>query len=352
VDRPSRGKKSTTQEEFEKLLQKKCPWHPGANHAAIDCYHLRRTFSNSGGGKNNKKPVDKEPEDDDQLDQGHNTKFQDASKTVNVIFWGDGDFGSRWEQKLLLREIMSIEPVAPQPLHWLEVPISFSRDDQWTSFSKPGKFPLVLDLVVAEVRLTKVLIDGGSGLNLIFVSTLRKMGLDFTDILVPSKSPFYGIVLGNAAHPLGTVVLPVTFGTRKNYRTEFIKFEVANFESSYHAILSRPTLAKFMAVPHYVYLLLKMPGQSGVLTLQGDLKKSYDCNQEAIQYASTTRVPDALGEVLAAARQLSQAGLEIPSRKASKSSIQSIGDVALKSIQLHEGDSSKTAVISAGLDEK
>jgi hypothetical protein len=52
---------------------------------------------------------------------------------------------------------------------------------------------------VAEVRLTKVLIDGGSGLNLIFASTLRKMGLDFTDMLVPSKSPFYGIVLGNAA---------------------------------------------------------------------------------------------------------------------------------------------------------
>jgi hypothetical protein len=77
-----------------------------------------------------------------------------------------------------------------------------------------------------------------------------------------------------------------------------------------------------------------MPGQSGVLTLRGDLKKSYDCNQEAIQYASTMSVPDALGEVLAAAQQLSQAGLEIPSRKASKSSIQSTGDVALKSIQL------------------
>jgi hypothetical protein len=52
------------------------------------------------------------------------------------------------------------------------------------------------------------------------------------DMLVLSKSPFYGIVPGNAAHPLGTVVLPVTFGTRENYRTEFIKFEVANFESS------------------------------------------------------------------------------------------------------------------------
>jgi hypothetical protein len=70
------------------------------------------------------------------------------------------------------------------------------------------------------------------------------------------------------------------------------------------------------------------------------LKKSYDCNQEAIQYALTARVPDASGEVLAAAQQLSQAGLEIPTRKASKS------------IQLQEGDSSKTAVIGAGLDEK
>jgi hypothetical protein len=294
--------------------------------------------------------VDKEPEDDDQ--EAHNAKFQDASKTINVIFGGDGDFGSRWEQKLLLREIMSIELAAPRPLHWLEVPISISRDDQWISFSKPGKFLLVLDLVVAEVRLTKVLIDGGSGLNLIFASTLRKMGLDFTDMLVPSKSPFYGIIPGNAAHPLGMVVLLVTFGMRENYRTEFIKFEVANFESSYHAILGRPALAKFMAVPHYVYLLLKIPGQSRVLTLRDDLKKSYDCNQEAIQYASTTRVPDASGEVLVAAQQLSQAGLEIPSRKANKLSIQSTGDVALKSIQLQEGDSSKTVVIGAGLDEK
>jgi hypothetical protein len=60
-----------------------------------------------------------------------------------------------------------------------------------------------------------------------------------------------------------------------------------------------------MVVLHYVYLLLKMPGLSGVLTLRGNLKKSYDCNQEAIQYTLTTRVPDASREVLAAAVALS-----------------------------------------------
>jgi hypothetical protein len=48
------------------------------------------------------------------------------------------------------------------------------------------------------------------------------------------------------------VVLTVTFGkTRENYRTEYIKFEVADFEISYHANLGRPAIAKFMAVPHY-----------------------------------------------------------------------------------------------------
>jgi hypothetical protein len=96
VDRPSRGRKITTQEEFKKLLQMKCPWHPGANHAAIDCYHLQRTFSNPSSNKKNKS-VDKELEEDDQGDKSHNVKFQDASKTIKIIFEGDEEFSSRRE---------------------------------------------------------------------------------------------------------------------------------------------------------------------------------------------------------------------------------------------------------------
>jgi hypothetical protein len=125
-------------------------------------------------------------------------------------------------------------------------------------------------------QLTRLLIDAWSGLNLLFTSTLKKMGFDISKMLTPNKAPFNGIVPGNAATPLGSVVLPVTFGTKDNYRTKYIKFEVADFDLSYHAILGRPVLAKFMAVPHYIYLLLKMSGKTGVLTLRGNLKKSYD----------------------------------------------------------------------------
>jgi hypothetical protein len=53
---------------------------------------------------------------------------------------------------------------------------------------------------------------------------------------------------------------------------------VVDFDSSYHAIFGRPALVKFMAVPHYVYLLLKIPDKTVVLTLRDDLKKSYDCD--------------------------------------------------------------------------
>jgi hypothetical protein len=98
-------------------------------------------------------------------------------------------------------------------------------------------------------------------------------------MLTKSTLPFYGIIPGNAAIPLGSVVLPVTFGeTRENYRTEYIKFEVADFETSYQAILGRPAIAKFMAVPHYTYLVLKMPSSADALSLQGDLKISFDCD--------------------------------------------------------------------------
>jgi hypothetical protein len=192
---------------------------------------------------------------------------------VNVLF---GGLPNRRAQKATRREVLSIEPTVPTPLRWSEVPITFSRADQWTSFSELGQFPLVLKPVVAGSKLNKVLIDSGSGLNVLFTKTLKKMKLDITHMLTKSTLPFYGIVPGNAAIPLGSVVLPVPFGeTRENYRTEYIKFEFEDFKAFYHAILGRPAITKFMAVPHYTYLVLMMPSPASVLSLQGDLKISF-----------------------------------------------------------------------------
>ena len=82
-----------------------------------------------------------------------------------------------------------------------------------------------------------------------------------------NRAPFHGVIPGTSAVPLGQISLPVTLGTRENFRTENISFEVADFEAAYHAILGRPALAKFMAVPHYTYMLMKLPGPNGIISL-------------------------------------------------------------------------------------
>src|SRR5688572_11950637 len=200
--------------------------------------------------------------------------------------------------------------------------------------------------------MTKVLIDGGSGLNVIFTKTLMKMCLDVMEMLTPTDSPFYGIVPRNAAIPLGQVVLPVTFGTKEQYRTEYIRFEVADFKTSYHAILGRPALSKFMAIPHYVYLVLKMPGPKGELTLRGDLRRSYECDTEAVEIAATSQAPSPMQQVFSASRKLHLTELEIPENKSGSTKVKPASEQDFKSIDLQTGDPSKTALIGKGLDPK
>ena len=88
---------------------------------------------------------------------------------------------------------MVAEPATPRYLNWLEYPIQFSREDQWTSVGNAGHYPLVLDPTIASMTVTKVLIDGGAGLNIIFSETLRKMGLQLTGMITPTSTPFYRI---------------------------------------------------------------------------------------------------------------------------------------------------------------
>jgi hypothetical protein len=96
---------------------------------------------------------------------------------------------------------------------------------------------------------------GGSSINLIYVDTLHKINIPFTDLL-PSETSCHGIVLGKPTYPLRMINMDIIFGTPANFRKEKIEFEVVDWPSQYHAILGRPAFARFMAVPHYVYLKL------------------------------------------------------------------------------------------------
>ena len=63
----------------------------------------------------------------------------------------------------------------------------------------------------------------------------------------------------------------MTFEGRANFHIEMLTFEIADFLGAYHAILCQPCYAKFMAVPNYTYLKLKIPGPDKIITIGGDL---------------------------------------------------------------------------------
>jgi hypothetical protein len=107
-----------------------------------------------------------------------------------------------------------------------------------------------------------------------------------------------------------------------------------------------------MVVPHYTYLVLKMPSPDGVLSLQGDLKISFDCDTEAVEPTATNQVPNAMMEIYIASKKLAPSKLDIPEKSDNANKPQPAKEVQVKMIDLGTGDSSKTTTIGAGLDPK
>ena len=64
---------------------------------------------------------------------------------------------------------------------------------------------------------------------------------------------------------------------------ETVAFEVVGFHGTYHAILGRPCYVKFMAIPNYTYLNLKMPGLGGVITVGTSFQRTYKCKVECCE---------------------------------------------------------------------
>jgi hypothetical protein len=148
-------------------------------------------------------------------------------------------------------------------MHWSEVAITWGREEHPRLMLSPGEYALILDPVMCSdmhtCRFSHELIDGGSSINLLYRSSMEKLGIPLAQ-LKPSRLTFHGIVPGHSCTPMGRVQLEVLFGEKGNSCREPIWFEVVDISSPYHALLGRPALAKFMAVPHYADLKMKLPG--------------------------------------------------------------------------------------------
>jgi hypothetical protein len=213
---------------------------------------------------------------------------------------------------------------------------------------EPGRFPLVLDPYINSVRFKRVLVDGGSSSDILFHSSLPALKLTKAD-LKPYDAQFWGVLPGHSSIPLEQITLPVQFGNPNHFRTDYVNFMVMDFEGTYHAILGQPVLTKFMAVPHYSYLVLKMPTEKGVLTLRGNVYTTYTCEEESFKVVEATDLSIFMEQTLVDVSKIPISQLEIPERQVPWKHIKSNEH---KEIQLVDDDHSKTALIGANLDPK
>jgi hypothetical protein len=122
---------------------------------------------------------------------------------------------------------------------------------------------------------------------------------------------------------------------------------VVDISSPYHALLGRPALAKFMAVPHYAYLKIKLPGPKGVITVTGSFKKSLACAKESSQLAEALVIAEEKRQLL---HHVELAQQDVPVCQLPVEQFRPANDT--KKILLDESDPTKYVIIGTGLSAK
>jgi hypothetical protein len=187
---------------FDKMLKESCPCQQGpVKHTLEECIMLRCYFHKAGplagdgkGQDNNKKEGDKEEE----FPEVHGCFMIYGGQVANAL---------ARHRKQERREVCSVKVAAPVYLDWSDKPITFDQGDHPDCVPSPGRYPLVVDPVIGNARLTKVLMDRGSSLNIIYAETLGVLVIDLSTIRV-GAAPFHGIVPGKRVLPLGQLDSP------------------------------------------------------------------------------------------------------------------------------------------------
>ena len=182
---------------------------------------------------------------------------------------------------------------------------------------------------------------------------MTKLGLKAED-LEPTRTIFHGIVPGLSCSPIGRVRLDVLFGDSSHFRREPIWFEVVDLSSAYHALLGRPALAKFVAVPHYAYLKMKMPGPKGLITVTGDYRKSLECARDGAKLAESLVIAEErrqLDRIVALAGKAS-AALIPTSDPANEAAFKPSKETKKVRLNPEDPSCSKYVVVGARLDSK
>ncbi|KAG8650777.1 hypothetical protein MANES_07G072438v8 [Manihot esculenta] len=212
--------------------------------------------------------------------------------------------------------------------------IAFSSEDA-QGIQMPYDDALVIEAVIHNFRVKKVLMDDGSKVNLLPYRVFQQMGIP-EEQLVRDQSPIKGIG-GAPVLVEGKVKLALTLGEAPRARTHHEVFLVVKLPLSYNAILGRPALFNFEAVTSIRYLALKFPTEGGVGMVRGSQEEA-----RAV-YLATVTEPNSTGEAL------DSEVLEVRD-ETKEARTEPVGE--LETFSLSEEETSKVFSLNAGLTKE
>jgi hypothetical protein len=315
--------------------------HPNSRHSASECVNEGDTTAGEWDlGYQSPEGVLKDVFAGDS-DSGDDN---DHCKKLYVMYGGSWELTFRRNVKSLRREVLLAVPGVPKAAphqRWRSTTISFGASDCPNNMAGASILPLITAPVIANMRLHHVLIDGGARLNVINHAAFKQLQIPGSRL--GHSRPFSGVG-PQPVYPLGSITLPVTFGTEENFRTENFQFDVVEVNLPFNAIIGRPALYWFMAIAHYRYLVLEMSSPAGVLTVRGDRAVALATVEKLHALAAETARSDDGG------RDPSTSGTKAPT-KVPKVQPSGADDILVKTIQVG-ADSSQTTRIAGNLEEK
>ncbi|XP_026445178.1 uncharacterized protein LOC113345667 [Papaver somniferum] len=250
-----------------------CDYHNFYSHPTNRCIQWKKYIQDKIDAGQFQEYIDRPLSEKDKT-----VKLTENRRVINTITYSEKaepnmiqDMAVKCCKRIRDHDIFRIDGVTVEPWEdWMATPLVFSTKDIDQEIEIHND-PLILTIPISGWTVTKVLIDGGSSMNVLYYDTFKRMGFKDED-LVSSPYTIYGFN-GASSKPKRDITLEVHAGPMK----QEANFSVIDAPSPYNAIMGRLWLHRLKGTTCTYHQYLRFPTPWGEMQIKGDQMEARNC---------------------------------------------------------------------------